>query len=83
VTEKLHVDYGVRVTTMWGYHPLWGNADHFDGALYNPADALQVHPKTSNVILGTGNPYDPAANGQRPGPGSAEPVMTLKIQRRM
>lgn len=58
VTEKLHLDYGVRITTIWGYHPLWGNADYFDGALYNPANAPQVSPTTGNVILGTGNPYD-------------------------
>ncbi|HUO31781.1 MAG TPA: carboxypeptidase regulatory-like domain-containing protein [Bryobacteraceae bacterium] len=58
VTEKLHVDYGVRFTTIWGYHPLWGNADYFDGALYNPADAPQVSPVTGNVILGSGNPYN-------------------------
>jgi hypothetical protein len=58
VTQKLHVDYGVRITTIQGYHPLWGNADYFDGGLYNPAQAPQVDPKTGNVILGTGNPYD-------------------------
>jgi hypothetical protein len=37
---------------------LWGNADYFDGALYNPATAVQVNPATGNVILGSGNPYD-------------------------
>ncbi len=58
VTEKLHVDFGVRITTIQGYHPLWGNADYFDGNLYNPAQAAQVDPKTGNVILGTGNPYN-------------------------
>ena len=57
-TQKLHIDYGVRITTIQGYHPLWGNADYFDGALYNPAQAPQVNPTTGNVILGTGNPYD-------------------------
>ena len=36
VTPKLHIDYGVRVSTITGFHPLWGNADYFDGALYNP-----------------------------------------------
>ncbi len=57
VTPKLHIDYGVRVSTITGFHPLWGNADFFDGALYNPADAVQINAK-GNVILGTGNPYN-------------------------
>ncbi len=58
VTEKLHVDFGVRISSIQGYHPLWGNADYFDGNLYNPSQAVQVDPKTGNVILGTGNPYN-------------------------
>ncbi len=72
-TSKLHIDYGVRSTTIKGYHPLWGNADYFDGALYNPAQAVQVSPVTGNVILGTGNPYNgvviPGFSGF---PGSAQ-----------
>ena len=58
VSSKLHVDYGIRVTTIQGFHALWGNSDYFDGALYNPAQAVQVDRKTGNVILGTGNPYN-------------------------
>jgi len=58
VTEKLHIDYGLRWTEIQGYHPLWGNADYFDGALYNPSQAVQVDRTTGNVILGTGNPYN-------------------------
>jgi hypothetical protein len=58
VTSKLHIDYGLRESTITGFHPLWGNADYFDGNLYNPAQAVSVDPKTGNVILGTGNPYD-------------------------
>jgi hypothetical protein len=58
VTRKLHIDYGVRFSYIQGFHPLWGNADYFDGALYNPANAVQVSPTTGNVILGTGNPYN-------------------------
>jgi len=57
VTPKLHIDYGIRVSTITGFHPLWGNADYFDGALYNPAQAVQVNAK-GNVVLGTGNPYN-------------------------
>lgn len=58
VTPKLHVDYGIRLSYIQGFRPLWGNADYFDGALYNPANAVQVSPTTGNVILGTGNPFD-------------------------
>jgi hypothetical protein len=58
ISEKLHFDYGVRITSIQGYHPLWGNADYFDGNLYNPSQAVQVDRTTGNVILGTGNPYD-------------------------
>jgi hypothetical protein len=58
VNSKLHIDYGVRVTVIAPFSPLWGNADYFDGKLYNPAQAVQVNPTTGNVILGTGNPYN-------------------------
>ena len=58
VNTKLHVDYGFRWTQIQGFHPLWQNADYFDGALYNPSQAVQVDSKTGNVILGTGNPYN-------------------------
>ena len=58
VTPKLHIEYGVRLSNIAGFHPLWGNADYFDGALYNPANAVQVSTATGNVILGTGNPYN-------------------------
>src|SRR4029077_13090779 len=58
VTSKLHIDYGLRVTTIVGYHPLWGNADYFNGALYDPSQAVKVDPKTGNVIVGSGNAYN-------------------------
>ena len=58
VTEKLHIDYGLRWTMIQGFHALWGNQDYFDGALYNPSQAVQVDRTTGNVILGTGNPYN-------------------------
>ena len=48
----------MRTTTIVGFHPLWGNADYFNGALYDPAQAVQVNPTTGNVILGTGNAYN-------------------------
>jgi hypothetical protein len=57
VTPKLHIDYGVRISTMTGYHPLWANADYFNGSLYNPAQAVTIN-SAGNVILGTGNAYN-------------------------
>jgi hypothetical protein len=57
VNSKLHIDYGVRVTTILGFHAQWGNADYFNGGLYNPAQAVQLN-SSGNVILGTGNPYN-------------------------
>ncbi len=57
VNPKLHLDYGVRMSTVIGFHPLWGNADYFNGALYNPAQAVSLNA-AGNVILGTGNPYN-------------------------
>jgi hypothetical protein len=58
VSSKLHIDYGLRITTIQGFHALWGNSDYFSGSLYNPAQAVTVDPKTGNVILGTGNAYN-------------------------
>ncbi len=57
-TQKLHIEYGVRLSSIQGFHTLWANASYFDGALYNPAQAVQISPVTGNVILGTGNPYN-------------------------
>jgi len=58
VSSKFHLEYGVRASTIQGFHALWGNMDYFDGALYNAANAVAVDPKSGNVILGTGNPYN-------------------------
>ncbi len=57
VNNKLHVEYGLRWTNIQGFHPLWANADYFDGALYNPSQAVTVN-SSGNVVLGTGNPYN-------------------------
>ncbi len=58
VNDKLHLDYGFRVTSTVPYYPLWGNADYFDPGSYNPAQAPQIDPTTGYVTLGTGNPYN-------------------------
>lgn len=58
VTPKLHVDYGVRETTLMPYVPKWGNAVYFDPASFDPTQIPQVNPTTGVVTLGTGNPYN-------------------------
>ena len=58
VTPKLHVDYGIRVTSITPYKPAWGNDAFFDPASYDRSSAPVVSPTTGNVTLGTGNPYD-------------------------
>jgi hypothetical protein len=58
VTDKLHIDYGIRETVTVPSQALWGNQDYFDPALYNPAQAVQLDPKTGNVLLGSGNQYN-------------------------
>ncbi len=58
INPRLTINYGVRESTNVPFYPEWGNADYFNGNLYNPADAVKVDPKTGNVILGTGNAYN-------------------------
>ncbi|HLJ15147.1 MAG TPA: carboxypeptidase regulatory-like domain-containing protein [Bryobacteraceae bacterium] len=58
VTPKLHLDYGVRQTITVPWSALWGNQIFFDPTLYNPANAVQVDPKTGNAITGSGDSYD-------------------------
>ena len=62
VNSKLHLDYGIRITSTVPYYSLWGNSDFFDPASYNPAAAPQINPTTGNVTLGTGNPYNGMVN---------------------
>lgn len=58
ITPKLHLDYGLRITNVFPPYAKWANATFFDPASYDPATAPFVDPKTGNVTLGTGNPYD-------------------------
>jgi len=58
VTPKLHIDYGIRVTSLTPYKPAWGNAAYFDPSSYDTSEIPVVDPKTGNVTLGTGNPYN-------------------------
>jgi hypothetical protein len=58
VNPKLHLDYGLRITTTLPPYAQYGNATYFDPSSYDPAAAPYVNPKTGNVTLGTGNPYN-------------------------
>ncbi|HEY1767866.1 MAG TPA: carboxypeptidase regulatory-like domain-containing protein [Terracidiphilus sp.] len=58
INGKLHIDYGIRISILNPYTPAWGNADYFDPASYNPANAPAENPTTGNVTVGTGNPYN-------------------------
>jgi hypothetical protein len=57
-TPKLHLEYGLRYTSIHPYYSEYNNAGSFDPAYYNPATAPLVNPSTGNPIAGTGNPYD-------------------------
>jgi len=57
-TPKLHLEYGVRYTSVHPYYSEYNNAGSFDPAFYDPASAVHVNPTTGNPIAGSGNPYD-------------------------
>ena len=58
VSQKLHVDYGVRYSVVVPYHALWGNMAAFDTKYYDPAKAVAVDPKTGTVIPNSGDRYN-------------------------
>ncbi|MBV9183623.1 MAG: TonB-dependent receptor, partial [Acidobacteria bacterium] len=53
VKQNLTINYGLRYTVNVPYHALWGNMAVFDPALYNPALAVTIDPKTGLI---TGSP---------------------------
>jgi hypothetical protein len=57
-TPKLHLEYGVRYTSIHPFYSLWNNAGSFDPAFYKPASAIQVNASTGNPIAGTGDPLN-------------------------
>ncbi len=57
-TPKLHLEFGVRYTSIHPYYSLWNNAGSFDPKFYNASTAIQVNPSTGNPIAGTGDPLD-------------------------
>jgi Carboxypeptidase regulatory-like domain len=71
VTGKLHVDYGVRFTSIVPYHADWGNMIVFDPNYYDPSKAVTVDPNTGLI---EGNPtVDQLYNGMVI-PGSSFPA---------
>ncbi|QOY89863.1 TonB-dependent receptor [Paludibaculum fermentans] len=58
VNQKLTVDLGMRYTVVVPFHAQWGNMIVFDPSLYDPAQAVQVDPKTGAVVPGSGDRYN-------------------------
>jgi hypothetical protein len=58
VSQKLHVDYGVRYSVIVPYHALWGNMAAFDTKYYDPSKAVTVDPKTGTVVPNSGDRYN-------------------------
>ena len=58
-TSKLHIDYGVRSTTITGLPPAVGQRRLLRRRpLQSGSGGDRLDPVTGNVILGTGNPYN-------------------------
>ena len=55
VSQKLHVDIGVRYTVQVPHSALWRNMAVFDRSLYDPTKAVGMDPKTGAVILTPGS----------------------------
>jgi hypothetical protein len=61
VSQKLHVDYGVRYTVNVPYHALWGNMAAFDPKYYDPTKAVTVIGTGANkgtIVPGSGDKYN-------------------------
>ena len=57
-TPKLHLDFGIRITTLTPYKPAWGNSVYFDPASFDSTKVPTVNPSTGFITLGTGNAYN-------------------------
>jgi hypothetical protein len=57
-TPKLHIEYGLRYSSIHPYYSKYNNAGTFDPAYYTAGNAVQVNPTTGNPIAGTGNVYN-------------------------
>jgi hypothetical protein len=61
VSQKLHIDYGVRYTVIVPYSALWRNMAVFDPALYDPAKAVTVigtGDQKGTIVPNSGNRYN-------------------------
>jgi hypothetical protein len=58
VSQKLHIDYGIRYSVIIPFSAEWRNMIVFDPALYDPSKAVQVDPKTGAVIPNSGDRYN-------------------------
>jgi hypothetical protein len=58
VSQKLHVDYGVRYSVIVPYHALWANMAAFDRKYYDPTKAVTVDPKTGTIVPNSGDRYN-------------------------
>ena len=58
VTPKLHLEFGLRYTSIHPFYTAYNNAGTFDPAFYSAGAAEKVNPSTGNPIAGTGDPYD-------------------------
>ena len=68
--QNLTFTYGLRYSVIVPYHAVWANMILFDPALYDPAKAVTIDPKTGFI---TGNPtIDQLYNGMVI-PGSSFP----------
>ena len=70
VRQNLTFTYGLRYSVIVPYHAVWANMVLFDPALYDPAKAVTIDPKTG-LILGSPT-IDQLYNGMVI-PGSAFP----------
>ena len=90
VSQKLHVDYGVRYSIIIPMEALWRNMSAFDPKFYDPAKAVKIDPTTGLVIAGLGRPVQRhgdsrrrlAGFGQGPLPGSQRRQPELPVPRR-
>ncbi len=57
VTNKLHLDYGVRYTVITPFNALWRNMIVFDPALYDPSKAVKVNTN-GTIVPNSGDRYN-------------------------
>jgi hypothetical protein len=58
VSQKLHLDYGIRYSIITPMEALWRNMSAFDPKFYDPAKAVKIDPTTGLVIAGSGDKYN-------------------------